>query len=148
MNAIDRHGLQTLSPTFLALQHQTTTDTSVTNTKLNAESDQSPTESNASVSIDLLNHNPHSRIRQTEQNTAHSTDNTPSHQNTADNIEPTEDEKLWEDVNASQTKPKTRGTTKHHRPTEAHGLRRLKLQPVKMAETGKETNQQTHRSLQ
>ena len=91
MNAIDRHGLQTPSPTPLALEHQTTMDTNDTSTKqLNAQSDQSLTQSNATDSIEPLNHNPvnpHSSIRQVVHSTAHSTDNTPSDQNIADNIE-------------------------------------------------------------
>ena len=145
MNAIDRHGLQTPSPTPLALEHQTTMDTNDTSTKqLNAQSDQSLTQSNATDSIEPLNHNPvnpHSSIRQVVHSTAHSTDNTPSDQNIADNIEHAEDEQLWEDVSDSQTKPKTRGSTKHRRHTGMQGQRRLILQPLKMGSLNSELKQ-------
>ena len=142
VNAIDRHGLQTSSPTRLALEHQTTMDTNDTNTKqLNAQSDYSLTQSNVTDSIEPLSHNPHSSIRQAEHSTAHSTDNTPSDQNIADNIEHAEDEQLWEDVSDSQTKPKTRGSTKHRRHTGMQGQRRLILQPLKMGSLNSELKQ-------
>ena len=142
VNAIDRHGLQTPSPTPLALEHQTTMDTNDTNTKqLNAQSDQSLTQSNATDSIEPLSHNPHSSIRQAEHSTAHCTDNTPSDQNITDNTEHAEDEQLWEDVSDSQTKPKTRGSTKHRRHTGMQGQRRLILQPLKMGSLNSELKQ-------
>ena len=140
VNAIDRHGLQTPSPTPLALEHQTTMDTNDTSTKqLNAQSDQSLTQSNATDSIEPLNHNPVNP--QAEHSTAHSTDNTPSEQKIADNIEHAEDEQLWEDVSDSQTKPKTRGSTKHRRHTGRQGQRRLILQPLKMGSLNSELKQ-------
>ena len=112
------------------------TSTSPNAKQLNAESDQSPTESNASVSIEPLNHNPLSSIRQTEQNTAQSTDNTLSDQNSPDNIEPTIDEKTWEDVKTKKKKKKAKQNYKrdhkHHRHTGSHGQWGLILQPVSM----------------
>ena len=145
VNAIDRHRLQTPSPTPLALEHQTTMDTNITNItntkQLNAQSDQSLTQSDATDSIEPLNHNPHASIRQAEHSTTHSTDNTPSDQNVTDNIEHAEDEQLWEDVSDSQTKPKTRASTKHRRHTGMQGQRRLILQPLKMGSLNSELKQ-------
>ena len=147
VNAIDRHGLQTPSPTPLALEHQTTMDTNITNItntkQLNAQPDQSLTQSNTTDSIEPLNYNPHASIRQAEHSTAHSTDNTPSDQNITDNIVHAEDEQLWEDVSDSQTKPKTRASTKHRRHTGMQGQRRLILQPLKMGSLNSELKQAT-----
>ena len=145
VNAIDRHGLQTPSPTPLTLEHQTTMDTNITNItntkQLNAQSNQSLTQSNTTDSTEPLNHNPHASIRQAEHSIAHSTDYTPSDQNITDNIEHAEDEQLWEDVSDSQTKPKTRGRTKHRRHTGMQGQRRLILQPLKMGSLNSELKQ-------
>ena len=108
---------------------------------LYAQSDQSLTQSNATDNTEPLNHNPHASIRQAEHSTAHSTDNTPSDQNIADNIEHSEDEQLWEGVSDTQTKPKTRGSTKHRRHTGMQGQRRLILQPLKMGSLNSELKQ-------